>query len=474
MKKIYFFLITLYSIQTFSQVTIKHDNSFGTQGVFTSDLSSNQNILNSHLIILPDQSILNIINGEAHNFILKLKPNGLLDPSFANNGRLDFPENNYMNAVLQGNKVIVYFGPKATDFINPYQDSRIIRITENGLLDTSFGENGVLSEVTESTNAQSLSVLVLADQSLVVSNSNSTHSKKYTVNGQLESSYGNNGEINYDYHFPLGQSSNGKIATCDVNSISSSVYSFFDLYSLTTNTVLNLTQAPCHQHNGMVLQNKSNLSTRMTNNGIVYSVFEYKNYPLPDFSRLVVINKEKLDVNFNGTGFVTSENEEQFLDAGSAENSFFLLNQKHNQKYINAYSATGTVLTINNQRDFTLTSGDQIEIKNNYILVKSIVSDPGENIGRLRIEKFILSTDKLSTVNNTTNNIEVENPVKDFLNVKNAENAVNFQIYNMEGRKISEEKNFKSIKVSALSKGNYLLKITLKKGEFVSKKIIKN
>lgn len=475
MKKFYFFLITLYSIQVFSQIDIKNDNSFGNNGVFTSDLTSNQTIRNSHIIILPDNSILNIINGEVNNLILKLKPNGTLDPTFGNNGRLDFQINNFMNAVLQGNKIIVYFGPKNSDSTNPYQDSKILRFTQNGVLDTTFGENGVLTEVTESINPQSLSVLVLTDESLVVSNSNATHPKKYTMNGQLESSYGNNGEIAYNYHFPIGQSSaNRKIATCDITSLSSSVYSFYDLYSLTTNTVLNLNEAPCHQNNGEILQNKTNLSTRMTNNGIVYSIFEYKNYPLPDFSRLVVINNEKLDVAFNGNGFVSSEDNEQFLDSGFAQNIFFILNQKQNQKSINAYSATGNVISINDQRDFNLISGDQIEVQNNYILVNSIISDPNQSMGKVKIQKFMLSTDKLSVINNSVNTIEVENPVKEFLNIKNADNAVNFQIYNMEGRKVSEAKNFKNINISSLPKGNYLLKIVMKNGEFISKKLIKN
>lgn len=44
----------------------------------------------------------------------------------------------------------------------------------------------------------------------------------------------------------------------------------------------------------------------------------------------------------------------------------------------------------------------------------------------------------------------------------------------MEGRKILEAKNFKIMKISSVTKGNYLLKITLKNGEIVTKKLIKN
>lgn len=473
MKKFTFFLIALCSIQIFSQITITKDSSFGNNGLFITDFKANQTILSSNILVLPNNSILYIINNVDRSYILKLKANGTLDSNFANNGRLEFGENNFTNAVLQGDKIIVYLGPKQSDHSN-YEDSKILRYHQNGTLDTAFGNNGVLNEITESTNPQSLSVLVLEDQSLVVSNSNSTYSKKYTVNGQLETNFGNNGEIIYDYHFPLGQSSNGKIATCDVSSLSSSIYSFFDLNSLTTNSVFNLNNTAAHQYNGFILQNKSNISTRMTNSGIVYSIFEYQNYPLSDFSRLVVIQNEQLDSTFNGNGFVTSENNEQFLDSGFENNVFLILNQNANQKSLKAYSATGNSLEINNKTDFSLTSGHEIEMKEDYILVNSIIADGTQNPVQAKIEKFLIIHDKLSTSNNSLKNIQVENPVKDFLNIKNTENAESFEVFNMEGRMILVSKNFNNINTSHLPKGNYILKINMKNGELFSKKLIKN
>ncbi|MDQ0476520.1 T9SS type A sorting domain-containing protein [Chryseobacterium sp. MDT2-18] len=473
MKKFTFFLITLCGIQIFSQITITKDSSFGNNGVFTANFHSNQTVLNSNVLVLPNNAMLYIINTANRNYILKLHPNGTLDSDFADNGRLEFGENNFLNAVLQGNKIIVYLGPKPLDY-NTYGDSKILRYHLNGTLDSTFGNNGVINEVTESTNPQSLSVLVLEDQSLVVTNSNSIYPKKFTVDGRLDTGFGSNGEIIYNYYFPLGQSSTGKIATCDVSSLSSSVYSFYNLNALTANTVLNLNEKECHQYNGFPLQNKTNTSTRMTSSGMVHSVFQYQNYPLPDFSRLVVIRNEQLDPDFNAKGFVTSENYEQFLDSGFADNVFFILNQKGNEKALKAYSQSGTSLKINSQRDFNLLSGHEIEIKDNYILVNSILPDDYQNLVRVKIEKFLISKEQLSTSNNTLKKIEVENPIKDFLNITNAENAESFEIYNVEGRKILASRNFKNINTANLPKGNYILKMSMKNGEIFSKKLIKN
>jgi len=62
MKKFTFFLITLCSIQIFSQITMTKDPSFGNEGGFITSFNTNQNVLNSHLIVLKDQSILYLIN----------------------------------------------------------------------------------------------------------------------------------------------------------------------------------------------------------------------------------------------------------------------------------------------------------------------------------------------------------------------------------------------------------------------------
>ena len=473
MKKLSFFLITLCGIQTFSQITISRDNTFGNNGIFTTTFNAQQTVLQSNTVILPDNSILQIVNVVDNDYILKLKPNGTLDANFANNGKLELGVNNFMNAVLQNDKIIVYFGPKSLDHSN-YEDSKIVRYHSDGTLDSMFGTNGAINEVTESTDPQSLSVLVLADQSLLVTNSAENYPKKYTADGQIDSAAGNNGIIPYSYHFPIGQFSTGKIATCDINSLSSSLYSFYDLNALSTNTVIDLNNFSCHQNNGFTVQNKSNRSTRTTADGLAYSVFNYDNYPLPNFSRLIVLRSEQLDSQFNGAGFVTSENEEIFLDAGYLSTLFFVLNEKDNQKALNAYSTAGIPLKINNARDFNLSSGHEIELKDNYILIKSILPDDHQNIVKVQIEKFLISQNRLAVINNDIKQIKVENPIKEFLNIKNAENGVQFEIYDINGRMILNFKSPKNINTSTIPKGNYILKITFKNGETFSQKLLKN
>ena len=464
--------MALWGFQSYAQVSISPDQTFGTAGHFTYQNSENQYITQSNMILLPGNYLLQIIQTTQTDYILKVKPNGTLDESFGANGRLDLGLNNFVNAVMQGNKLIVYFGPKGSGQ-NSYEDSKIVRYTENGMIDTAFGNNGVVEEVTESINPQALSVLVLEDQSLVVSNSTEVNPKKYTKNGVLDVSHGNNGQINYNYHYPLGQFLNGKIATCNINSLSSSIFSFYHLNFPGANSVLDLNTKICHQYNGIPLQNKSNISTKIKKEGVVYSLFEYKNYPLPDFSRLIVLKSEDIDSNFNAHGFVTSEDNEQFLDAGYGNNVFFVLNQKSTQIAMNAYSSAGSPLIINNKRDYKLTGGKQIEVADDFIYISSVVEDTAQNLSQIKIEKYIMLNEKLAVSDDLYEKPSVENPVKDILNFSNTKNAESFQVYSLEGKLVLASKSFGGNNISNLPKGNYLLTIKMKNGEILSKKINK-
>lgn len=465
--------MALWSFQSYSQVSINPDQTFGVAGYFNYQMPANQIITQSNMVLLPNNSLLQIMQTTETDYILKLKTNGTLDENFGNNGRLELGVNNYVNAVLQGNKIIVYFGPKTSD-LNSYEDSKIIRFTENGMLDTTFGNNGVVEEITESIHSQALSVLVLADQSFVVTNSTEVNPKKYTKDGILDLSHGNNGQINYSYHYPLGQFNTGKIATCDINSLSSSIFSFYHLNFPGANSVLDLNSKVCHQYNGIPLQNKSNISTKITKEGMVYSLFEYKNYPLPEFSRLIVLKSEQLDPQFNVQGFVTSEDNEQFLDVGYSEDLFFVLNQKSSQIALNAYSSEGKPLTINNKRDYNLSAGKEIEAAGEHLYISSVIPDENQNLTRLTVERFTMLDEKLAVFNTKSEIPQIENPLKDFLIFSHSKNAESFELYSLEGKKVLSSKSFENRSVANLPKGIYMVNITMKNGEQISKKLVKN
>lgn len=187
----------------------------------------------------------------------------------------------------------------------------------------------------------------------------------------------------------------------------------------------------------------------------------------------MVLKNNDLYSNFNGSGFVTSEFEQQFLDSGFSDETFLVLSQKENRKALVAFSAKGNSLKINNQNEFELLSGEEIKMKDQYLYINSILPKVEQNLAQVKIEKFSVQKEKLSTISLSPKKITVENPIKENLNIKNAENAQNFELYSLDGNKVFSSKNFKTMDTSNLPKGNYILKIEMKDGEVFSKKLIK-
>src|SRR5206468_7906389 len=129
---------------------------------------------------------------------------------FAKNGnaKINF---NYFNHTLiearsiaiQGNKIIV--AGYTTD-INHYDHFALSRYTGNGTLDASFGENGlVTTDFNFYAHANSLAIQgnkIIAAGYTYTSNDDIALAR-YTTDGSLDSSFGVNGKLSS--YFPLSQ-----------------------------------------------------------------------------------------------------------------------------------------------------------------------------------------------------------------------------------------------------------------------------
>ena len=465
MKKIYFFCTFLWCGLIFPQISVQKDSGFGNQGSFSTSFPTENGLdFKSNLIVLADFSLLQTVCFSEGSYLIKLKPDGNPDLNFAENGVLNLESNNYINAVLQGEKIIVYSGPKFPDFAD-YADSKIVRYNNNGTLDTSFGSNGVLDIVTESTHCQSLSVLVLNDKSFIVDSGSSYGLKKFTENGQPILNFGNSGELNYAYHFPLGIFPNGKIVTYDLNSTSSE-FSFFDLNNPTNSKLLDFKMESCGQNSGSSSQFYVN-SARISNDGTIFSTiqFPYTNN-LAERSRLVVSNYEVINQNFNGEGYLNAPSEELFLDAGFSANSFIVLTEKKDAKKLYAVSKAGKYLSINNIDSFSLQSGNEIETSGSSVFVSSVFATDGKI--NLKIEKLNVKNSNEAV---SQKKVAVNNPFSDEINIK-SDDFAQAEIFEISGKRLISSQ-LQNINTAYLPKGNYLLKVSLKNGSSVCKKIMK-
>lgn len=183
------------------------DPSFGTGGHFNYstgiETGANKCIINDDSTILVCGYTTDYATYSM--FILKLKADGTLDPSFGTNGvciaETSPAEKNVFGMTMQGDGKILLAGYSVN---GDYRNAPVLlRFTASGALDTSFGTNGIATiPVTESDNDFS-AVAVQSDGKIVaaghISNGLSWFSlliARFDTSGALDAGYGTAGVVN--------------------------------------------------------------------------------------------------------------------------------------------------------------------------------------------------------------------------------------------------------------------------------------
>ncbi|HSD13141.1 MAG TPA: hypothetical protein VLB74_00690, partial [Flavobacterium sp.] len=214
MKKITIcLLVNLFfvSISMFSQNEFL-DQTFGTNGMisqnYTTDTGSGLESDFKEIILQEDGSFITASNFHLHGadpryIINRYNKYGILDQSFGINGFVTSSlQNNIGDVELQSSGKIVGFA-KEGYFFTP--GSYLFRYTSDGIIDTSFGTNGIIAD--PENNIQSLSVQS-DDNILVVKTPGNERAiagytlVRYKPDGALDGDFGSNGAV--DFSLPLG------------------------------------------------------------------------------------------------------------------------------------------------------------------------------------------------------------------------------------------------------------------------------
>jgi uncharacterized delta-60 repeat protein len=229
-----FMVLPLYSQQVL-------DPTFGTAGTVMSIIGDNQHGGDQiyKVIILPNGKILAIGKATYRNdvgfAIARYNQNGSIDSTFGDFGnKLTYFSNSYYNipysAALQSNGKILLAGEICTPVLGGQPHFAVLRYTEDGRIDSAFGNNGFVvdSPDHEFGTFQSVgsSIAVLPDNKFIVAGNSVLGSYKaftlikYQQDGKRDSTFGLNGVVrNYikggsetgDYCYKVLITGDGKI-----------------------------------------------------------------------------------------------------------------------------------------------------------------------------------------------------------------------------------------------------------------------
>jgi len=179
------------------------DLSFGDDGVLLLNYNTSNNktpiiIQNDDKIIIASQP-----NGTNENYIkiARYMQNGELDPSFGNNGFVETEIsdlNGFSRLLLQPNGKIILFGANNTN-----EKIYIARFLPNGLLDDTFGENGIAIYFSNINLGSWNSFQLKNDGKIIILinidyQGNEVMFLQYLPNGELDASFGDNGILLLD------------------------------------------------------------------------------------------------------------------------------------------------------------------------------------------------------------------------------------------------------------------------------------
>lgn len=463
MKKI--LLLAILVIQNISAQIISKDPTFATNGIATMPGNLTWSMAqdsNNQIYFTHNVNTGNGIN-VTESYVSKLTANGTLDQTFGNNGKVQLPNNSYLNeAKVQSDGKLVVFG-----FTNT-EAAAISRILPNGQLDNSFGTNGtvIIPSLVTDQNYASYGIILQNDKILVhairyIQNIQHSHIiLRLTTNGSLDNTFGNNGYVTTQGS-PAGRTFVRMDNQSNIMCFSSNggFIQKFNSNGQPITSFGNNGTAPLLDANGYGYGNTSAVFVD-SNNKILFS--------LGSDDKLLRINPDgSLDNTFN-----YNVNTNSGLNGGAWIQS---ITEKDGSYYLGGIGNSSNLISK------LIQNGSVEPIFNNYLQTDSDVEEMIVNNGNIiirgngHIVKYLLTNATLSTTDITkiNNDISFENPMKQALVYQSKEKVNKIEIYSLDGKILKTLKG-SNISVSDLPKGVYMAKVTFEKGSSTTRKLIKN
>lgn len=460
-------------IQSVSAQILSYDTSFASGGRHT--IPGGNTIYRTGIIQNADQSIYftytrnNASTGTSEYIVSKLSANGILDSSFGNNGETiitDYYTATTSQLTRQPDGKLLLFS-----FNN--DGAVIIRMTSNGQLDSTFGSNGIskISNVYSDFNSTGYGLYLQNDKiiihGLTIGGNSNYYKSIYRLNndGSIDNTFGNNGSVKTMGNFLFLDNQSNMVS----------------LITNYTNTNANIT----YPNGGMEKYNSDGKPlTSFGNNGAL----AFSTNPgmigtasIDSNNNIVCtnLNNEIFRISSNGTydnSFIfNAANSYPFeiisLSSVVEKNgNYFIAGQTGTMGetfFISKLTPTGSVDS--SFKNYSETTADSDGITDMIIDNGHIVAGKGSRILKFSLNNATLATTAQPITSQPT--ISFENPVKQNLIYKTKETVQSIDIYS--GGKITKTVKSNHSDLSDLPNGVYLVKVRFTNGKETSKKLIK-
>lgn len=481
MKKLNFALILSMSIQTFFAQIISKDPFFGVNGECSTTLINPSYVggggsLGGEILQHPDGSLYYssypgyAVTGNIDvTSIRKLSSNGILDTSFGNNGEVVSNASYTQDYVQEQNGKLLVISKNSGN--SP--EASITRLLPNGQPDSTFGTNGKVTTIlTVDINHKHSGFAVQNDKILVYGCQtiapNVVNKIIYRLNsdGSTDTSFGNNGFITLsDENYKVLVDKQSNIINFTSNSIEKYTPNGQPFTSFGNNGKI---QIPSNHY-------VSALYERIfvdENNKIVYAIDDTVYRVNPDGTFDSTFNYvaptfplppsySTSNTPYTGTILTIKEKNGFYYVLWFLEESGSSLRRM----LISRHLQNGTVDPV---------FGSYSEVDSSDAVYDMVINDNNIIVsGDFRVVKYLMANLTLSTNEaNSISSITFENPASDVLVYKTQEKISEIQMYTLDGKLVKTiEKN--NTNISELPKGIYFLKTKFINGKVISTKLLK-
>jgi uncharacterized delta-60 repeat protein len=433
--------------------------------------------------------------------VAKFDSIGNVDSSFANNGKFqyDFGLDDYPSSVLvqADNKIIVAGYSSTWDGFSVnsiFSQVSLIRLLPSGGIDSTFGNNGTFEFDFNPADCAAVALALQSDGKIIIIGNyyNGASAKvlviRISVNGIIDASFGNNGYTllqldstvyNDDEATSCVIQPDDKILIGVITRSSLSSGRLFGLCRLNANGSIDTSFGI----NGVVktdIPNQGNdytLALALQNDGKIIQAGSCKNSKMMALCRY---NQDgSLDASFANQGIDTLnisggndviqdlliQDDGRIIVAGNKSSSACLLRLTQNGLLDTTFNHTGITL-------YGTASGEaftEVLVMNpNKIIAAGYAKDTA-NVNQFTAVSYhsLLHTGIKETQTTSNEIVAYPNPAQQQINFTQVQANTQINIYNTQGQQILSATGSKSINISSLSQGLYLFTITNSKQELL-------